>query len=109
MDKTREEGHSMIKIIEVTLGEEILEEHRIIEVRILEVDRGNFRNDNIVKGRSKSGERQYPGNFRRSERSSSRSRSGSRASTNRDSIRCFKCRGYNHFAKDCPNISYAEK
>ena len=38
MDKTREEGHSMIKINEVTLGEEILEEHKIIEIRILEVD-----------------------------------------------------------------------
>ena len=26
-----------------------------------------------------------------------------RASTNRDRIRCFKCRGYDHFAKDCLN------
>ena len=38
MDKTIEEGHTMIKIIKVTLREEILEEHKIIEVRILEVD-----------------------------------------------------------------------
>ena len=38
MDKTKEDGHSMIKIIEVTLGEEILEECKITEVRILEVD-----------------------------------------------------------------------
>ena len=38
MDKTIEEGCSMIKIIEVILGEKILEECRIIEVRILEVD-----------------------------------------------------------------------
>ena len=38
MDKTIEDGHSMIKIIEVTLGEKILEEHKIIQVRILEVD-----------------------------------------------------------------------
>ena len=29
MDKIIEEGCSMIKIIEVTLGEEILEEHKI--------------------------------------------------------------------------------
>ena len=38
IDKTIEEGCSMMKIIEVTLGEEILEECKIIEVRILEVD-----------------------------------------------------------------------
>ena len=30
-------------------------------------------------------------------------------STNRDKIRCFKCREYDHFAKDCMNISDAEK
>ena len=27
----------------------------------------------------------------------------SRASTNRDRIRCYKCREYYHFARDCPN------
>ena len=32
----------------------------------------------------------------------------SRASTNRDRIRCFKCREYDHFAKDFPN-SQTEK
>ena len=26
-----------------------------------------------------------------------------RASTNRDRIRCFKCREYDHITKDCPN------
>ena len=34
--------------------------------------------------------------------SNSRSRSGSRASTNRDRFRCFECREYNHFARQCP-------
>ena len=34
--------------------------------------------------------------------SNSRSRSGSRASTNRDRIRCYNCREYDHFAGDCP-------
>ena len=29
-------------------------------------------------------------------------RSGSRASTNRDRIRGYKCREYDHFARDCP-------
>ena len=38
MDKTIEEGHSMIKITEVTLGEKILEKCKIIQVRTLEVD-----------------------------------------------------------------------
>ena len=34
--------------------------------------------------------------------SNSRPGSGLRVSTNRDGIRCYKCREYNHFAKDCP-------
>ena len=38
MDKILEEDHSMITIIEVILGKAILEPHKIIEVRILEVD-----------------------------------------------------------------------
>ena len=33
--------------------------------------------------------------------SNSRSRSGSRATTNRDRIRCFECSKYNHFTRDC--------
>ena len=35
--------------------------------------------------------------------SNSRSRSGSRASTNRDRIRCYNCREYDYFERDCPN------
>ena len=30
-------------------------------------------------------------------------RLGSRASTNRDRIRCFECRGYDHFTRECPS------
>ena len=30
--------------------------------------------------------------------------SGSRVSTNRDRIRCYKCREYDHFTKDCPTL-----
>ena len=36
--------------------------------------------------------------------SSSRSRSNSRASTNRDMVKYFKCREYDHFANECPNL-----
>ena len=36
--------------------------------------------------------------------SGSRSRSNSRVSTNRDRVRCFKCREYDHFANECPNL-----
>ena len=34
--------------------------------------------------------------------SNSRSSSGSKTSTNRDRIRCYNCREYDHFARDCP-------
>ena len=35
---------------------------------------------------------------------SSRSRSNSIVSTNRNRVRCFKCREYDHFANECPNL-----
>ena len=35
--------------------------------------------------------------------SNSRLRLGSRASTNRHRIRCYNCREYDHFARDCPS------
>ena len=38
MDRIVEEGHNMLTIIEMTLGEEILEECKTKEVQILEVD-----------------------------------------------------------------------
>ena len=48
--------------------------------------------------------REFVGNYRRDRSSSNdRSRSGSRASTNRDRIRWYVCREYDHFARDCPN------
>ena len=39
----------------------------------------------------------------------SRSRSGSRVSTNRHRIRCFRCREYDHFARECPNTKVNEE
>ena len=38
MARIREEGCNIITIIEVTLYEEILEEYKIIEVKVSEVD-----------------------------------------------------------------------
>ena len=32
-----------------------------------------------------------------------RNRSNSRVTTNRDRIRCYRCRDYDHFANECPN------
>ena len=36
--------------------------------------------------------------------SCSRSRSNLRPITNRDRVQCFKCREYDHFANECPNL-----
>ena len=36
--------------------------------------------------------------------SSSRSKSNLRVSTNRDRVRCFKCREYDHLANQGPNL-----
>ena len=61
----------------------------------------------ITAGRE-VGVRSFPRNNsssnRRNDRSTrnSKSRSGSTASMNRDRIRCYKCREYDHFATDCP-------
>ena len=37
-------------------------------------------------------------------RDESRSRSNSRVNTNHDHVRCYRCREYNHFASECPNM-----
>ena len=65
----------------------------------------SYRNDCYNRGRNRSREGSFSGNYggnRTRIMSSSRSRSGSRASTNRDKIRCYNCREYDHFARDCP-------
>ena len=82
--------------------------------------RGNFRQNNRQdsrerygnerysihsdRNRNRSRERTFEGNYRRDRCSSNdRSSSGSRTSTNRDRIRCYVCREYDYFARDCPN------
>ena len=108
IDKIIEKGLSMFKIIEILAGN-FRETQNYRGQNFRGRYRGSFRNSNFDRGRSRSRERQFLGNFRINNRSSSRSRSGSRANTNRDRIRCLKCRQYDHFAKDCPNMSQTEK
>ena len=66
----------------------------------------NNRNNDYNRGRNRSRERtfarNYDGGIDRSS-SNSRSRLGPRASTNRDRIRCYNCREYDHFVRDCPS------
>ena len=50
----------------------------------------------------KSFTRNY-GNSRDRSTSNNRSISGSRANTNRDRIRCYTCREYDNFVRNCPN------
>ena len=38
-----------------------------------------------------------------------RSRSNSRVSTNCDHVRCYRCREYDHFASECPNMPTDEE
>ena len=70
--------------------------------------RGEYRNNSIENGynrvRDRLRERSFSGNYgsnRTRSTSDSRLRSGSRASTNRDRIRCYNCREYDHFVRDC--------
>ena len=71
--------------------------------------RGNLGNDNFDKEGSSARDRQLLGNSKRNYRSITRSRSGSRACFNGDRITCLKCSEYEHFAKDCSNITVTEK
>ena len=72
-------------------------------------NRENYRNEwngsnNTDRNRSRERTliRSY-GNSRDRSTSNNRSRSGSRASTNRDRIKCYVCREYDHFVRNCPN------
>ena len=72
-------------------------------------NRDNYRNKrygsnnrDMNRSRERTLTRNY-GNGRDRSSSNDRSRSGSRVSTNRDRIRCYACREYDHFVRDCPN------
>ena len=69
--------------------------------------RESYRNERYSdnsRGRNRLRERVFTRSYGRDRSSSNdRSRSGSRASTNRDRIRCYTCREYDHFVRDHPN------
>ena len=72
-------------------------------------NRENYRNERYgsnnrdrIRSRERTLTRSY-GNGRDRSSSNDRSRSGYRANTNRDRIRCYACREYDHFVRDCPN------
>ena len=78
-------------------------------------NRENYRNErygNNNRDRNRSRERTITGSYgngRDKSSSNDRSRSGSRASTNRDRTRCYVCREYDHFVRDCPNSRRRER
>ena len=72
----------------------------------------NNRNDSYNRGRNRSIERSFLGNYggnRTRSTSNSILRSGSRASTNRDRIRCYNCKEYDHLRGTVPLLEKKEK
>ena len=91
------------KIIEAIDSEETSEDtvDKIVEkIRGMKSIVSNNRDRN--RSRERVLTRSY-GNGRDRSSSNDRSRSGSRASTKRVRIRCYTCREYDHFVRDCPN------
>ena len=72
-----------------------------------------FRNRSHSRSRNENyGNEHFRGRSRdrnQRRREDSRSRSNSRVSTNRDHMRCYRCREYNHFAAECPNTPTDEE
>ena len=96
------ETDSQDHLIEVDLSMNIiLEKETFREGNFRGRNRWNFRNSYRFD-RSRTIDRHFLGNLRKDHRSSSRSKPGSRTSSNKDRIRCFRRREYDHFAKDFP-------
>ena len=92
------------KTIETTTFEGTLED---MEDRIIEENIETIGAMNTNRGRNRSRERTFLRNRDRSS-SNSKSKSGPQASTNRDRIRCYNCREYDHFVRDCPILEKKE-
>ena len=90
-------------MVEVIFREEVFEEEVIFEVDIIIMEWIGIGENRRTWRQSRSRERDRD----RQSWSPSSSRLGSRTSTNRDRIRCFKCREYDHFTNECPNLVLA--
>ena len=117
------------KIIEETIietfidqiMEETIKENRDIEIevkegRILEIIIETIQEKDLSKveieieiGVEKDMDDQDQEHYQEREESESRSRSNSRVSTNRDRIRCYRCKEYDHFAMECSNTTTDEE
>ena len=67
---------------------------------------GNYNND-YTRGRSR--DRYNDRSTQSLGRDESRSKFNSRVSTNLDHVRFYRCREYNHFASECPNMPTDEE
>ena len=98
--------------VDMTVGEELIDIKIIIIEMTVEIERQNFwrnfSNDNRDRSRTRersltprrNGNRKYDSP---NVNLGTINRSNSRVTTNRDRIRCFRCREYDHFANECPN------
>ena len=101
-------GQVIGMVITHIITDEVIRDHTIDKIHnghletevIVEVENENYGNEHF-RGRSRDR------NQRR--REESRSRSNSRVSTNRDCMRCYRCREYDHFAAECPNTPTDEE
>ena len=103
-----------VTITRLTIDEVVLDQitdkmlngHLEAEVKV-EIRAGNYNNDDM-RGRSRDRHNDRPIQSRQSTlshgRDKSRSRSNPRVSTNHDHVRCYRCREYDHFASECPNM-----
>ena len=97
-----------LTIDEVTLDQIIYKMFsRYLETEVkVEIELGHYNND-YMRGRSR--DRYNDRSAQSRERNESRSRSNSRVSTNHDHVRCYRCREYDYFASECPNMPTDEE
>ena len=105
-------------ITRLTIGEVILDQimdkmlRWTFRNRSQSRDRTGIYINDYMRGRSGDRHNDRPIQSRQSTlshgRDESRSRSNSRVSTNHDHVRCYRCREYDHFASECPNMPIDE-